>query len=87
LVSLHVAGTNGLADLLWASAAVGAVSYGLPATVGTAMALAAVAGTTKAEGSITAAVIVALIALRIIIRSRSIGEQRVTVQTPTGIQA
>jgi hypothetical protein len=83
MVSFDVAGivaTNGLADLLWASAAVGAVSFGLvlpiePATVGTALVLAAVAGTTKTEGSITAAVIVLLIAARIVIRGRSAGEQ------------
>ncbi len=84
MVSFDVAGivaTNGLADLLWASAAVGAVSYGLvlpvePATVGAALVLAAVAGTTKTEGSITSAVIVALIAARIIVRGRSIGAER-----------
>jgi hypothetical protein len=92
MVSFDVAGTlatDGLADLLWASAAVGAVAYGLvlpiePATVGAALILAAVAGTTKLEGSVTAAVIVGLIILRIVIRGWSGGELRRAVLVGAG---
>jgi hypothetical protein len=78
-VAFYAPGTiavNGYADLLWASAAVGAVAYGLvlpvtTANVGAAAVLAAVAGLTKLEGSLTAAVIVGLIALRWYLSARS----------------
>jgi hypothetical protein len=67
--------TNGYADVLWSAAAVGAVGYGLvlpcePAGLGAAALLAVVAGTTKLEGSLTAAVIIGLIAARLICQER-----------------
>ncbi len=70
---------DGHADALWSAAAVGAVAYGLvlpceAPNVGVAMILAAVAGTTKLEGSIVAAVIVGLIALRLLLQQRRVGE-------------
>ena len=73
--------TDGYADVLWSVAAVGAVGYGLvlpcePANVGTAALLAVVAGTTKLEGSLTAAVIVGLIAVRLILQERRSGRPR-----------
>src|ERR1039458_1940675 len=72
---------SGYADLLWASAAVGAVSYGLvlqssSANVGAAAVLATVAGVTKLEGSLTAAVIVGLIAARWYLALRPGAERR-----------
>lgn len=78
-VAFYAAGTiavNGYADLLWSSAAVGAVAYGLvlPVTMpnlGAAAVLAVVAGLTKLEGSLTAAVIVALIAVRWYLTART----------------
>ena len=64
---------NGHADALWSAAAVGAVAFGLvlpseSANIGAAVILAAVAGTTKLEGTLTSAVIVGLIAARLLIR-------------------
>lgn len=61
--------TNGYADPLWASAAVGAVGFGLVLPgrgrdAGAAVLLLAVAGLTKDEGVVTAMVIVGLMALR-----------------------
>jgi hypothetical protein len=66
---------DGYADSLWACAAVGAIAFGLvlpleAPSVGAAAVLAAVAGTTKMEGSLTAAVIVGLIAVRLLIHQR-----------------
>ncbi|MHB1777225.1 MAG: hypothetical protein ACYCU7_14720 [Acidimicrobiales bacterium] len=73
LAAFGVAGpfaTNGYADLLWASAAVGAVGYGLVLPlerrhVAAACLLLAVAGLTKDEGIATAMAIVLLVALRL----------------------
>ncbi len=61
--------TNGYADPLWASAAVGAVGFGLVLPgggrdLGAAVLLLAVAGLTKDEGIVTAMAIVVLMALR-----------------------
>ena len=61
--------TNGYADPLWASAAVGAVGFGLVLPgrgrdAGAAVLLLAVAGLTKDEGIVTAMAIVVLMALR-----------------------
>ncbi len=72
---------DGYADALWAAAAVGAVAFGLvlpcePATIGAAAILAAVAGTTKLEGSLTAAIIVGLIAARVLARHWSADRTR-----------
>jgi len=71
----------GYADLVWASAAVGAVAYGLvlectAPNVGVAAALATVAGLTKLEGSIVAAVIVGLVAVRWYLVLRGSGATR-----------
>lgn len=73
LTAAGVAGpfaTNGYADLLWAAAATGALSYALvlppsPADLGAAAVLVAVAGLTKQEGYATAAVIVVAVAARL----------------------
>ncbi|HEX4081469.1 MAG TPA: hypothetical protein VHX40_00780, partial [Acidimicrobiales bacterium] len=72
LAAAGVAGpfaTNGYADPLWASAAVGAVGFGLVLPgrgrdAGAAVLLLAVAGLTKDEGIVTAMAIVGLMALR-----------------------
>jgi hypothetical protein len=61
--------TNGYADPLWASAAVGAVGFGLVLPgrgrdAGAAVLLLAVAGLTKDEGIVTSMAIVVLMALR-----------------------
>jgi hypothetical protein len=61
--------TNGYVDLLWSAAAVGAVVAGLlgpiePGRMAAARLLALAAGLTKNEGTATALVLVALIALR-----------------------
>jgi len=79
LISFRGAGTgafDGNADLLWAATAVGAVTYGLVlpwtrAHLGTALLLAAVAGTTKSEGTLTAASIIVLVGVRGILVARS----------------
>lgn len=68
--------TSGYADSLWSVAAVGAVAFGLVlpcelANTGAAVILAAVAGTTKLEGTLTAAIIVGLIAVRFLAREWS----------------
>ncbi len=62
-------GTNGYADPLWSVSAVGAVVFGLLLplnrwTLGAAAVLLAVAGETKIEGSVTAAAILVLVAVR-----------------------
>jgi hypothetical protein len=88
LTAFREAGTaviDGHADLLWAAAAVGAVTYGLvlPWTrghLGAALLLACVAGTTKSEGTLTAAWIIALIALRGVLVGRSLNLRRSYVQ-------
>jgi len=69
---------NGYADVLWSTAAVGAVAYGLvlpcqSANMGAALILAAVAGATKLEGSYTAIVIVGLITARALFHDRAKG--------------
>jgi len=72
LVAFGVAGpfaTNGYADMLWATSAVGAVGFGLVLSgrrtdLGAAVVLLAVAGLTKDEGYVTSMAIVALVALR-----------------------
>ncbi|HEY7947715.1 MAG TPA: hypothetical protein VID75_08565 [Acidimicrobiales bacterium] len=78
LVAFGVAGpfaTNGYADMLWATAAVGAVGFGLVLSgrrsdLGAAAVLLAVAGLTKDEGYVTSMVIVALITLRAAVSPR-----------------
>ena len=85
LTAIRAAGQaaiDGHADLLWAAAAVGAVTYGLvlPSTrthVGTAMLLAAVAGTTKIEGTLTAASIIVLIGIRGVLAARPVNAGKV----------
>jgi hypothetical protein len=72
---------DGYADALWSVAAVGAVTFGLilpceTANTGAAVILATVAGTTKLEGSLTAAIIVGLIAARLLARELSSGRAR-----------
>jgi hypothetical protein len=62
--------TNGYADPLWATSAVGAVIFGLmlptsTSNLGVAALLVACAGLTKSEGTATAVVIVVLIGLRL----------------------
>ncbi len=72
LISFRGAGFaafDGHADLLWAATAVGSVTYGLVlpwtrAHLGTALLLAAVAGTTKSEGALTAVSIILLVGVR-----------------------
>jgi hypothetical protein len=84
LVAFGVSGVfilDGYADALWSAAAVGAVVFGLvlpcePANTGAAVILATVAGTTKLEGSVTAAIIVGLIAARLLARELSSGRAR-----------
>ena len=76
---------DGHADLLWAAAAVGAVTYGLVLPwkrghLGAALLLACVAGTTKSEGTATAAWIIALIGLRGVLVGRSLNLRRAYVQ-------
>ena len=61
--------TNGYADPLWSSAAVGAVAFGLqlrsdPSARAAAVVLVLVAGSTKNEGLVTALALVVLIAAR-----------------------
>jgi hypothetical protein len=84
LVTYAAAGryaTDGSADLLWAVAAVGAIAYGLvlpwePAHLGAAVLLAAVAGDTKTEGTVTGAAIIVLIAARSVLAAGSAGSPR-----------
>jgi hypothetical protein len=84
LVAFGVSGVfmlDGYADALWSAAAVGAVAFGLvlpceTANTGAAVILATMAGTTKLEGSVTAAIIVGLIAARLLARELSSGRAR-----------
>ncbi len=84
LVAFSVGGahvSDGLADVLWAAAAAGAVAYGLVlpcvwGNTGAALVLASVAGTTKLEGAITAAVIVGLVAARVVLSAPSAERRR-----------
>ncbi len=79
LVVSGVAGqflTNGYADVLWASAAVGAVGFGLilPGTghdLGACILLLAVAGLTKNVGIVTAMAVVVLLTARAVVRARA----------------
>ncbi len=92
LIAFRTASTaavDGHADLLWAAAAVGAVTYGLVlpwtnAHLGTAMLLAAVAGTTKSEGTLTAAAVILLVGLRGVLVVRSHDSRRAYMQ-PVGL--
>ena len=70
------ASVDGHADVLWAAAAVGSVTFGLMlpwtrAHLGAAVLLAAVAGMTKSEGTFTAACIIVLIGIRGVLVARS----------------
>jgi hypothetical protein len=72
-VAFGVAGpfaTNGYADLLWSASVVAAIGFGLVSPgggrdLGAAAVLLAVAGLTKDEGAVTAAVVVVLITARV----------------------
>jgi hypothetical protein len=80
-----LAAVDGHADLLWAAAAVGAVTYGLVlpwtnAHLGTAILLAAVAGTAKSEGTLTAAAIILLVGIRGVLVVRSNNSRRAYIQ-------
>jgi hypothetical protein len=87
LVAFSTAGviiSDGYADVLWSCAAVGAVAYGLvlplaASNVGAAAILVSVAGLTKLEGSLTAAVIVGLIAARLLLTLRGSGWVRASM--------
>jgi hypothetical protein len=77
--------SDGYADVLWSTAAVGAVAYGLvlplaASNIGAAAILVSVAGLTKLEGSLTAAVIVGLIAARLLLALRASGWRRWSVR-------
>lgn len=93
LVAFGVSGVfmlDGYADALWSAAAVGAVAFGLvlpcgTANTGAAMILATVAGTTKLEGSVTAAIIVGLIAARLL--AREISSDRTRAWAHAGVVA
>lgn len=97
LAAFGVAGpfaTDGYADLLWSSAAVGAVGYGLVLPlrrrhVAAACLLLAVAGLTKDEGIATAAAIVVLMALRLARggRRRRLGGAAVAIAGVLGLGA
>ncbi len=77
---------NGHADLLWVAAAVGAATFGLLLpwsrnNVGIAMLLGVVAGMTKIEGTLTAAVIIVLIGFRGVLLART-GSSRKAYREP-----
>jgi len=84
LAAFGVAGpfaTNGYADLLWASAAVGAVGFGLVLPgrgndLGAAVVLLGVAGLTKDEGIATAMAIVVLLVARACVGARRASPRR-----------
>jgi hypothetical protein len=79
---------DGYADTLWSAAAVGAVAFGLvlpeeDRNLGAAALLAAVAGLTKLEGSLTATAIVGLVAARLFVNERSIDRTRAWLRAGT----
>jgi hypothetical protein len=91
MVAFAVAGqyiANGYADMLWSSAAVGAVVYGLvlpqePSNMYVALILAVVAGLTKLEGSFTGAVIIGLVVMRMVLHNRTSEHRRPWTQLLT----